>query len=413
MVETGVAEYKSEYTDTIAKSVVAFSNSGEGTILIGVNDLGNTVGLDDVDGTALRCVQLIRDQVRPDVSSTTSIDIVRRDSKDIVKITVFEGIDKPYFLRSKGLRAEGVYVRRGPSSVQVTEQQFNRMIRNARSIAYEDVLSREQSLTFAYAENVFKRSGLSLDDVHKNILGLKTDSGYTNLGFLISDQCDFQIKAAVFTDEKRIGFIDRLEISGSLLKQFDDVMSFIRKHNTVSSEIVGIHRIDSYQFPEEAIRETVLNAIIHRDYNSLGNTLVSIYGDSIEMVSPGSVVEDISQDDLVRGVSFPRNRKLCELFYRLGLVEAYGTGIPRVFGAYGGSAKKPVFVIDGSVFRVTLYSMSDNGSFDISERKFTRSDIESKYNVSKSKATMMINKLISEGKIVKKGVGKSTFYMFV
>ena len=187
MVENGVAEYKSEYTETIAKSVVAFSNSGEGTILIGVDDLGNTVGLDDVDDTALKCVQLIRDQVRPDVSSTTSIDIVKRDSKDVVKITVFEGIDKPYFLRSKGLRAEGVYVRRGPSSVQVTEQQFNKMIRNARSIAYEDILSRDQSLTFSYAENVFKKSGLSLDEVHKSILGLKTDSGYTNLGFLISD----------------------------------------------------------------------------------------------------------------------------------------------------------------------------------------------------------------------------------
>ena len=413
MVENGVVEYKSEYTETIAKSVVAFSNSGEGTILVGVDDLGNTIGLDNVDDTALKCVQLIRDQVRPDVSSTTNIDIIKRDSKDIVKITIFEGTDKPYFLRAKGLRAEGVYVRRGPSSVQVTEQQFNRMIRNARSIAYEDILSKNQSLTFSYAENVFKKTGLSLDDVHKNILGLKTDSGYSNLGFLISDQCDFQIKAAVFTDEKRTGFIDRLEISGSLLKQFDDVMSFIRKHNTVSSEIVGIRRIDCYQFPEEAIRETVLNAITHRDYNSVGNTLVSIYGDSIEIVSPGSMVEDISKEDLVRGVSFPRNRKLCELFYRLGLVEAYGTGIPRVFGAYGCSAKKPNLIIDSSVFRVTLYSMNDNGSFDIGERRFTRSDIENKYNVSKSKATMMINKLLSEGKIVKKGVGKSTFYMFV
>ena len=101
------------------------------------------------------------------------------------------------------------------------------------------------------------------------------------------------------------------------------------------------------------------------------------------------------------------------MFYRLGLVEAYGTGIPRVFGAYGCSAKKPSLIINGSVFRVTLYSMNDNGSFNIEQRKFTRSDIENKYNVSKSKATMIINQMISEGKIVKKGVGKNTFYMFV
>lgn len=413
MAEDTRTEYKSDYSDGVAKTVVAFSNTDGGTIFVGLDDQGRTIGLVDADKTALRCVQSIRDDVRPDVSATTSVDTIRKDDKDIVRISVSEGSEKPYYLRAKGLRSEGVYVRRGPSSVPSTEQQFNKMIRWTRSVNYEGLQSLNQSLTFVYAENVFAKAGLHFDDVHKSILGIKTDSGYTNLGFLISDQCDYQIKAAVFNDEKKTGFVDRLEITGSLLKQFDDVMSFIRKHSMMSSEIVGVRRIDRSEFPEEAVREIVLNAIVHRDYNSLGNTLVSMYGDSLEIASPGSLVEDISEIDLMRGASFPRNRKLSELFYRLGLVEAYGTGIPRVIGAYSNSAKKPRFEIGGSIFRVTLYSMNDNGSFNIEERKFTRSDIEQKYGVSKSKATMIINQMISEGKIVKKGIGKSTFYLFV
>lgn len=413
MVEDTKTEYKSDFSDGITKTVVAFSNTDGGTIFVGVDDQGKTIGLADADKTALRCVQSIRDDVRPDVSATTDVDTIRKDDMDIVRISVSEGSEKPYYLRAKGLRSEGVYVRRGPSSVTSTEQQFNKMIRWTRSVSHESLLSMNQSLTFTYAENVFAKAGLHFDDIHKNILGIKTDSGYTNLGFLISDQCDYQIKAAVFSDERKMGFIDRLEITGSLLKQFDDVMSFIRKHSTVSSEIVGIRRIDHPEFPEEAVREIVLNAIMHRDYNSVGNTLVSICSDSLEIASPGSLVEDISETDLMKGASYPRNRKLSELFYRLGLVEAYGTGIPRVLGVYSNSAKKPRFDIGGSIFRVTLYSMNDDGSFDIEEKRFTRGDIEKKYCISKSKATMMINQMISEGKVIKKGVGKSTYYLFV
>lgn len=372
---------------------------------------GTTVGVEDVDEVARRCIQMLRDEIRPDVSSITKVDMRDIEDKNVVEIKVMEGPDKPYYLRSKGLRAEGVYLRHGPSSVQATESQFNEMIRSVKSMTYETALSMNQNLTFAYAENVFNRAGLAFDDVHKSILGIMTPAGYTNLGFLISDQCDFQIKAAVFTDEGRIAFKDRIEITGSLLRQFDDTMSFIRKHVTVSSVIDGVYRKDRTDYPEGAIREIVLNAVIHRDYNSLGNTLISMYDDSIEISSPGSVIEDISESDLKKGVSFPRNRHLSEIFYRLGLVETYGTGIPRVMKMYEGAGREPEFDITASMFRVTLYSIRKgkwhgNGTF-------TRSDFEKEANVSKSKARQMLNAMMDRGEIFLEGNGKSTRYRWV
>ena len=280
---------------------------------------------------------------------------------------------------------------------------------SVRPITYETTLSINQNLTFVYAENVFNRAGLAFDDVHKSILGIKNAVGYTNLGFLISDQCDFQIKAALFTDKGRTAFKDRIEISGSLLRQFEDTMSFIRKHVTVSSVIDGVYRKDRTDYPEETVREIVLNAIIHRDYNSMGNTLVSMYDDSIEISSPGSVIEDISKSDLMKGVSFPRNRYLSEIFYRLGLVETYGTGIPRVIKMYEGADRQPEFDITPSMFRVTLYSKERKRSIG-RDGTFTRSEYEKDANISKSKARQLLNMMVERGEITILGNGKNTRY---
>lgn len=410
MAENEETEYKREYSDFIPKTVVAFANTSGGRITIGVDDSGKVTGVEDADGVARRCVQMLRDDIRPDVSSITRADVNETEGGNTVEIKVSEGPDKPYYLRSKGLRAEGVYLRRGPASVQATESQFNEMVRSVRSRTYETTRSVNQNLTFVYAENVFNRAGLAFDDVHKSILGLKDHDGYTNLGFLMSDQCDYQIKAAVLTDRGRTSFKDRIEISGPLLKQFEDTMSFIRRHVTVSSKIDGLYRKDTEDYPEEAIREIVLNAIIHRDYNSMGNTLVSMYDDSIEISSPGSVIEDISKSDLIKGVSFPRNRHLCEIFYRLGLVETYGTGIPRVMKIYEGRGRTPDFDISGSMFRVTLYSLRRSVS---DGSTFTRSEFEKNAKVSKSKARQMLNLMLERGEIKIEGNGKSTRYRWV
>ena len=197
-----------------------------------------------------------------------------------------------------------------------------------------------------------------------------------------------------------------MEITGSVLKQYDDAMSFIRRNSRLSSVISGTERRDSMDYPTEAVREIVLNAIIHRDYRSLGSTLISVYDDCMEIASPGSLLEDIPESDLLKGASFPRNRLLAGIFYRLGMVEAYGTGIPRVMGIYENSTKKPKLVISSAMFRVTLPKNDHFGN----EEWLTRGDIEKELGVGKSTAVNIINEMISKGQLIREGSGRNTRY---
>ncbi len=257
------------------------------------------------------------------------------------------------------------------------------MIRSPRSTAYESLPSLEQDLAF--------------DDVHKSILGLMADSEYTNLGYLLSDQCDYQIKAASFSEGRGSAFLDRQEISGSLLRQFEESMHFISRNMTVSSRIDGVYRKDSCDHPEEAVRETVHDAIVHRDYSSSGTTLISFFDDSIEVVSTEALIEDLTISNLEKRVSFSRNKRLSELFYRLGLVEAYGTDIPRIMRPYEKASKKPVFEASNSTFRVTLFKLSDDPLVGHGKSSsFTRAEYEKKTGLSRSKAIVELNRLVSE-----------------
>ena len=150
MHENTTTEFKKEYTNTIVKTLVAFSNGSGGKIMIGIDDNGNIVGLKNPDEVAKKCHVAISDKVRPDITMTTNVKIEENEGKALVIIDVNEGDKKPYYLREKGLRAEGVYVREGTVSSPVTEERFQQMIANVRSEAYESHVSFEQNLTFTY-----------------------------------------------------------------------------------------------------------------------------------------------------------------------------------------------------------------------------------------------------------------------
>lgn len=420
MIERDDLEFKSRFTEKMAKTVVAFSNCKGGTILVGVDDDGNAIGLDDVDAESRRCTQMLIDDVRPDVTPTTSTEIIEMGGKSVVRIQVREGPEKPYFLRSKGLRAEGVFVREGSMTVPVTEEGFNSMIREIRSTSYEMSISFEQDLTFDYMTKVFEEKGLPLDDGRMKQLGLTRNGQYTNLGLMMSDQFDMPIKAASFPDESRVSFNDRHLCGGSVLQQYDEALVFVRRNNRLKTEIVGTRRIDTRAFPEEAVREAIANAIVHRDYTSTASTLLSIYPRRFEIASPGRLIEGLTHGDIMRGASALRNPRLAAIFYRLELIEAYGTGIPRIMGAFIGADVRPVIDDTGNIFRVSIPSIIDDGDI-ISEMRrladddgtISRTDLEKSLGLSKSGAVQTINGMVMSGRLQKVGSGRSTRYRII
>ena len=229
------------------------------------------------------------------------------------------------------------------------------MIKETDGDSYEKLRSLNQNLTFDYTEQIFKKNNLVFGLSQKKTLGLiGEDDLFTNLALLLSEQCNHTLKVAVFEGIEKNIFKDRKEFKGSLLKQVTEAFEFINLLNKTEATFEGLIRKDERDYPVEAIREALLNAVIHREYSFSGSTLVNIYEDRIEFVSLGGIVYGLSLDSIMLGVSQSRNEKLANIFYRLHLIEAYGTGIRKIFTNYERYNMKPTIKAEVGAFQVVL-----------------------------------------------------------
>ena len=353
--ENDKTEFKLTVTDKSLKEIGAFANTAGGIVYFGVDDMGEIVGFEDVDNEYTRLTNMIRDGIAPDITLFLTSEICEHDGLKYIKVEVSAGSRKPYYLKSKGLRPEGVYVRQGTTSVPASDERIKAMIIESDGIEYENLRSMDQELTFVTASQEFANKGLDFKKAQHQTLGIIGKDGlYTNLGLLLSDQCPHIIKAAVFQGKDRTTFRTRSEFTGSLLKQMQDAFSYIEMHMPIHTEYDGLHRKDTPAISGEAAREAVLNAIIHRDYAVISPTLLSLYSDRIEIVSIGGLPQGISLSTVDLGVSVCRNYKLANIFYRLGYIEAYGTGLMKIADSYKDSMTNYKLDVTDEAFKITL-----------------------------------------------------------
>ena len=219
--ESDKLEFKREINDSLIKEVIAFCNSSGGTIIIGYNDDGTICGLTNARQDLDKISNKIHDGIKPDVSFLVAPRIEKEDGKDIIIVEVLQGTNKPYYIKSKGMTPEGVYVRIGATSQPSTSNAIRDMIIDSSGITFEKNMSVNQELTFVYTERIFKEKEIAFGNREKKILGIINDNDkYTNLALLLSDQCPYTIKMAVYTDNTKREFIDKKETNiGSVLQQ--------------------------------------------------------------------------------------------------------------------------------------------------------------------------------------------------
>lgn len=423
--ETEIIELKGIVTDDIKKEIVAFANASGGTIYVGVENDGSVTGVNSADKTIQQISNMVRDAIKPDVTMFVHYDIIKTNDKTVVKIDIQRGTQRPYYLATKGLRPEGVYVRQGTSSAPSTDTAIRQMIKETDGDSFEAMRSLEQELTFTAAEKEFSIRNLEFNEPQRQTLKLISSDGiYTNLGFLLSDECSHTVKVAVFEGTDQSVFKDRREFSGSLFKQLEDVYSFIDLNNPIKATFNKLLRIDSRAYPDVAVREALLNSLVHRDYSFSSSTLISIYTDRIEFVSIGGLMPGIAIDDIMMGVSVCRNPGLANVFYRLQLVEAYGTGMKKIRNAYKDAKVQPIVENSNNAFRIVLpnlnvksvsdRSISENEAviISIAEEKgvITRADVENKLGVSTSTASRLLRRMVNDGLLSQNGVARSTKY---
>lgn len=428
--ESETIEFKAIVVEDIKNEMVAFANSQGGTLFVGVLDDGEWIGVDDVDAAMLQISNMVRDAIKPDVTTFVRYEVLTQEDKQVIAVHVQRGINRPYYLAKKGLRPSGVYVRQGVSAVPASDTAIRAMIKETDGDRFEEMRSLEQQLTFVATEQEFARRGLAFGAEQMRTLKLLNSDGlYTNLALLLSEQCPQTIKVAVFEGTDQSVFKDRREFSGSLLQQMNEVYDYLDKHNRIHSTFDKLLRIDTRDYPETALRETLLNLLVHRDYAYRASGLISVFSDRIEFVSIGGLMPGFLLEDIMAGVSVCRNQRLANVFYRLQLIEAYGTGMKKIMNAYRDMGKTPDVEVTHNTFKIILPNVngqedrmapSFSGVSGSDEEKIlaviraqgeaSRAEIERAIGVSTSTTTRLLREMTQTGVLQRVGQGRATRY---
>lgn len=420
--------------DGISKVAASFANTEGGELYIGIADDGTVVGVDDPDDVMTRLSNTLHDTILPDIMPFVQIRAVRKDGKTVVRATISVGTERPYYLAKEGLKPKGVYIRRGSSCIPLGESGIREMIADTSGKSFEESRSFEQELTFDYLQQEMNSRKLEFGMPQMKTLGLiGEDSLYTNLALLLSEQCPYTIKAAIFQGKDSSVFRERREFDGSLLKQLNDAYRFLDFYNRTEAAFIGLERHDRRDYPEEAIREALLNSIIHRDYLFSGSTIINMYEDHVEFISLGGLVRGLSMEAIYLGVSQSKNPHLAAVLYRLGLVESYGTGVRKILRSFEDTNMKPVFKTVEGVFTVTMYNRNNASpaklaaaknpkqpstetgeefvlSFIKEKGEVTRKDIEEKFGFGTTKAYNYLKRFCDENILTQIKNGRFTVY---
>lgn len=356
--ESANVELKRELTDAVKSEIIAFLNTMNGTIYIGVEDDGTIyqpfLSLDQ-DVLDTKVANWIQDAIYP-IPSYLINHYFNDDG--VLVIEVKEGKDKPYFLTEKGPRSSGVFKRVGRSIRKVNKDEILRMIMISNDYMYEDDISKVQELTFKSLSRAFDENNLDLNERTMISFGIKrTDDVYTNLGYMLSDQSEVVVKIAEYDDH--MNFKLKKQLKGCLINLFEDTKEQAERLNDVSAviDVKSYKRKEIVSFPGAALREIILNAFCHTDYFMRSNIKIEFYKDKCIITSPGGIF-NASLEDIMRGKQTYRNPKLVHIFDKLGLIENFGTGIPRTKEAYENEEVNPVFEASDHFFTVILPNLN-------------------------------------------------------
>ena len=415
MRETRIVEFKETITNTFLKTVSAFSNYDGGTILFGVDDDGNIKGLPDVKQACLDIENKINDSITPQPDYTLEI----QNNDQTIKLTVKSGLQKPYLYKSKA------YKRNDTATIEVDTLEFSRLVLDGKNIRFEELPCKDQELSFEILHRKLKET-VRIENFDKDTLktlNLYNDgNGFNNAAGLLADKNHFPgIDIVKFGEnisiiQKRSTFenVSVLEVYEKAIEVFRDYYQY--------EVIQGADRKKMEKIPEAAFREAIANALIHRVWDVDSQIRVSMFDDRIEIVSPGGLPSGITEEEYLAGkLSVLRNRNLANVFYRLGFVEIFGTGITRIKQLYAEGLIKPDFEVSENAIKIVLPIFEKNA--DLTEDEIVIYKLLSKTMLKpisevapyvpfgKSKTTKLLKEMCQKGVITVEGKGKGTKYI--
>ncbi len=355
MIETDRMEFKEILTESLEKEVVAFLNYRHGgAIVLGIDKNGKTVGIKDADATQLKIKDRLKNNIEPSCMGLFDIVVEEIEGVHIIRITLATGSEKPYYLKKQGMSPRGCFVRLGsasePMTVSMIEDLFSRRTRNSLG----KIRSNKQDLSFEQLKIYYDARGFKLNDKFaSNLELLTTDGNFNYVAYLMSDINGTSIKVAKYDGLDRINLIENNEYGYcSLIKSTKQVLEKLELENRTATLITSKERIEQKLWNPIALREVVINAIVHNDYSREVAPTFEIFDDRLEITSAGGLSMGMNKEDFFQGYSNPVNREIMRIYKDLDMVEQLGSGMPRILSYY----KKESFDFTNNFLRVTFSS---------------------------------------------------------
>ena len=361
------------------KTVVAFANGKDGRIIFGIDDkTREVVGIPE--DKVFREIDAITNAISDSCEPTIIPDVYLQNINDkpVIVAEIRTGRRKPYYIKAEGLE-NGVYIRVSGTTrpadrdmsrelyYECDARSFDSIIRRDIEVTDEDIKSlceQMKEVAIANCKSNLQRSAVK--DVTKNVLLswgiLKKDENEkiypTNAYIYLTGQGGLRsmIQCAVFKGTTRAVFLDRRNYEGPLWKQVEEAVQFVLRNIRMGCRLEGVYRQDIYELPPDSIRELIVNAVMNCSYIQNSNIQVAIYDDRLEITSPGGLLPGVTIELMKEGFSKIRNRSLANAFAYMNLVEAWGSGIPKLMQAmqeYG--LREPEFIDMEVAFRINLY----------------------------------------------------------
>lgn len=401
--ESQTVEFKSIFEENKIKSeILAFINSNNGRIYVGVEDDKTIIGIpkEKHDEIANTISSWITNAYTPEVRGLVKYYF---DNNDVLIIDILEGTQKPYYIKSKGPVPSGVYIRNGRSCQQATEFEIRYMLQNTSRYSFEEDISNIQKLHFISLARYFDSKEIEFNESKYLTLGIINVEGkFTNLGLLLSDENTIECKLAVYKDDTSDEFKVKKEFNGCFVDIAKQLLDYSELFNDTSAKIIGnqAQRKEIKSFPNSSLREAVINGLCHSDFSLPSNIKVEFYTDRVEVTSPGGLFGNAKLEDILSGVQTFRNPKLVNVFSKLEFIENYGTGLQRIIKAYPLEKykKDDLFYVSKSYMKVTLPNLNYNVDTNV-ERNVER-NVEQNNTLKLSENAKITLKLIKNNPLI-------------
>ena len=341
--ENSKIEFKERLNEHFEEEVVAFLNYKDGGIIyIGIDKNGEAVGLDDIDDVQLKIKDRIKNNILPSTIGLFDISVEVKDDIEVIKLAISSGIEKPYYIKKKGMTPAGCYIRVGSSKEQLTNRMINEMFAKRIKNPLKELESPRQKLTFNQLKIHYEGKNVKLTDKFLENLDLLTSEGkYNYNAFLLADENNVSIKVVKYNGTTK-SELEKNEEYGyrCLITATQQVLNKLEVENDTYAKIGHLKREEVKKFSPVAVREAIINAMIHNDYSYGNSPIIEFYSDRVEITSTGGLPEGLSKEEFLEGVTLRRNAELIRVFKDVELIENIGSGVLRILESYDKSCFK-------------------------------------------------------------------------